>query len=127
MLYGGVWPARRVVLELVHRHRSGGEPLERRPSHEPLAGGRLDHAHRVAGLDREARELDGLVGGDPARYAEEDPGHGAASRGPLPAVAVLQLVAGDLLEGDLEVVLRAGVDHRRRGLVERSLAGVVAV
>ena len=45
----------------------------------------------------------------------------------LLAVAVLDLPGGDLLEGDLEVVLRAGVHHRRRILVERSLAEVVVV
>src|SRR3954454_15017706 len=46
---------------------------------------------------------------------------------PLPAVAVLDLVGGDLLERDLEVVLRLGVHHRRRVLVERPLAEVVVV
>src|SRR3954451_1346052 len=43
------------------------------------------------------------------------------------AVAVLQLRGSDLLEGDLEVVLRAGLDHRRRVLVESPLAEVVVV
>src|SRR3954465_13829609 len=46
---------------------------------------------------------------------------------PLPAVAVLDLVCGDLLEGDLEVVLRLGVHHRGRVLVEGPLAEVVVV
>src|SRR4051794_19228587 len=46
---------------------------------------------------------------------------------PLPAVAVLDLVGRDLLEGDLEVVLRASLDHRRRVLVESPLAEVVVV
>src|SRR3954452_14677799 len=46
---------------------------------------------------------------------------------PLPAVAVLDLVCGDLLEGDLEVVLRLGVHHRRRVLVEGPLPKVVVV
>src|SRR4051812_50187053 len=46
---------------------------------------------------------------------------------PLPAVAVLDLVGGDLLECDLEVVLRLGVHHRRRVLVEGPLAEVVVV
>src|SRR5690348_5859404 len=45
----------------------------------------------------------------------------------LAAVAVLQLARGDLLEGDLEVVLRTGLDHRRRVLVESSLTEVVVV
>src|SRR4051794_13907813 len=43
------------------------------------------------------------------------------------AVAVLQLAGGDLFEGDLEVVLRAGLDHRRRILVESALTEVVVV
>src|SRR4051794_20695120 len=42
-------------------------------------------------------------------------------------VAVLQLPGRDLLEGDREVVLGPGVDHRRRELVEGSLAEVVVV
>src|SRR4051794_18005534 len=46
---------------------------------------------------------------------------------PLPAVAVLDLVGRDLLERDLEVVLRLRLDHRRRVLVERPLAEVVVV
>src|SRR3954471_9572709 len=46
---------------------------------------------------------------------------------PLPAVAVLDLVCGDLLERDLEVVLRLRVHHRRRILVEGPLAQVVVV
>src|SRR4051795_3235120 len=46
---------------------------------------------------------------------------------PLPAVAVLGLVCGDLLEGDLEVVLRLGVHHRRRVLVEGALPEVVVL
>src|SRR3954454_10235875 len=46
---------------------------------------------------------------------------------PLPAVAVLDLVGGGLLEGDLEVVLRLGVHHGRRVLVEGPLPEVVVV
>src|SRR3954469_17192453 len=42
-------------------------------------------------------------------------------------VAVLDLAAGDFLERDLEVVLGAGLDHRRRVLVESALAEVVVV
>src|SRR3712207_219486 len=40
---------------------------------------------------------------------------------------VLDLARGDFLERDREVVLRGGVDHRRRELVERPLAEVVVV
>src|SRR5215217_390320 len=43
------------------------------------------------------------------------------------AVLVLDLAGGDFLERDREVVLRAGVDHRGRELVERPLAEVVVV
>src|SRR3954467_11236919 len=43
------------------------------------------------------------------------------------AVAVLQLACSNLFEGDLQVVLRAGLDHGRRVLVESALAEVVVV
>src|SRR3954453_14852035 len=43
------------------------------------------------------------------------------------AVLVLDLAGRDFLEGDREVVLGAGVDHRGRELVERPLAEVVVV
>ena len=46
---------------------------------------------------------------------------------PVLAVVVLDLARGDFLEGDRQVVLRAGLDHRRRELVERPLAEVVVV
>src|SRR3954451_20385157 len=46
---------------------------------------------------------------------------------PLTAVTVLDLVCGDLLERDLEVVLRLRVHHRRRILVEGPLPEVVVV
>src|SRR4051794_13466635 len=46
---------------------------------------------------------------------------------PLPPVAVLDLVGCDLLEGDLQVVLRLGLHHRGRVLVERPLTEVVVV
>src|SRR5436190_13701542 len=45
----------------------------------------------------------------------------------LGAVSVGELAGRDLLERDLQVVLRTGLDHRRRVLVERSLAEVVVV
>src|SRR5436190_9501437 len=45
----------------------------------------------------------------------------------LRPVAVLDLARGDLLERDLEVVLRVRLDHRRRVLVEGPLAEVVVV
>src|SRR4051794_22876901 len=48
-------------------------------------------------------------------------------RGLALPVAVLDLAAGDFLEGDLEVVLGAGLDHRRRVLVESALTEVVVV
>src|SRR5215204_4848411 len=43
------------------------------------------------------------------------------------AVAVLDLAARDLFEGDRQVVLRTRVHHRRRELLERALAEVVVV
>src|SRR3954449_5397110 len=43
------------------------------------------------------------------------------------AVAVLQLACSNLFEGDLQVVLRAGLDHRGRVLVESALTEVVVV
>src|SRR5215218_6969450 len=59
--------------------------------------------------------------------AIRDPLSGSAG-GPSPsAVLVLDLARGELFERDREVVLRAGLDHRRRELVERALAEVVVV
>jgi len=43
------------------------------------------------------------------------------------SVVVLDLSGCDLLEGDRQIVFRAGFDHRGRELVERSLAEVVVV
>src|SRR5262245_19841119 len=93
--------ARGVGLELLYQHGRAGDSLERRPAHEVQARGRLDHADRMARRGREPDQLNGLVGGDPAAYAKQDPGQVR-----LLAVAVLDLPGGDLLEGDLEVVLR---------------------
>src|SRR4051812_46492099 len=45
----------------------------------------------------------------------------------LRPVVVAELVFGDFLEGDLQVVLRTRLDHRRGVLVERSLTEVVVV
>src|SRR5215813_15351725 len=45
----------------------------------------------------------------------------------LPAVVVRDLALGDLLEGKRQVVLRAGLDERRRELVEGALAELVVV
>src|SRR5215207_5367071 len=42
-------------------------------------------------------------------------------------VAVLDLSAGSLLERDRQVVLRRGLDHRRRELLEGALSEVVVV
>src|SRR5438105_15884315 len=46
--------------------------------------------------------------------------------GPLPVV-VLQLALSDLFKCDRQVVLRVGLNHRRRELVESALAEVVVV
>src|SRR5688572_29380513 len=51
----------------------------------------------------------------------------AIPRSCLDAVPVLDLVGRYFLERDLEVVLRAGLDHRRRVLVESPLTEVVVV
>src|SRR3954464_13976221 len=51
----------------------------------------------------------------------------AAAGWPGLAVVVLDLARGDFLERDRQVVLRTGLDHRRRELVERALAEVVVV
>src|SRR4051794_30908023 len=45
----------------------------------------------------------------------------------LGAVSDLDLVAREFLESDLQVVLRTRLDHRRRVLIERTLAEVVVV
>ena len=53
-----------VALELVHQHRRAGHALEGRLAHELQAGGRLDHAHGVAGAGGQPDQLHRLVGGD---------------------------------------------------------------
>src|SRR5438477_2365792 len=45
----------------------------------------------------------------------------------LLGVRVLELALGDLLEGHRQVVLRAGLDQRRREVVEGALAELVVV
>ena len=66
-----------VAFELVDQDWRAGDALEGGRAHEPLGGGRLDHAHGVAGPRGEADELDCLVCGDPTGDAEQDAGHGA--------------------------------------------------
>src|SRR3954469_11218797 len=61
------------------------------------------------------------------RQCRRSPRAAAASIQALRPVAVVDLARGDLLEGDLQVVLRVRVDHRRRVLVERPLTEVVVV
>src|SRR3954451_7930925 len=56
----------------------------------------------------------------------ETPSNSRATGNLLP-VLVLDLAGGDLFEGDRQVVLRAGVHHRRRKLVEGALTEVVVV
>src|SRR5262249_53299471 len=43
------------------------------------------------------------------------------------SVRILELALGDLLEGHRQVVLRAGLDQRRREVVERPLTELVVV
>ena len=69
----GVGAAGRVALELVDEHGGAGDALEGRPADEAQARRRLDHPHGVARAGREADQLDCLVRGDPAGYAEQDP------------------------------------------------------
>ena len=71
-----VCPPRRIGLELAHEDRRAGDPLECRAPHEALGRRGLDHADRMPGLDRQPGQLHGLVGGDPAAHAKEDPSHG---------------------------------------------------
>ena len=67
--------ARRIPLELVDERGRSGDPLERGASNELEGRARLEHAHRVAGLRREADELDRLVRGDAAADPEQDACH----------------------------------------------------
>ena len=67
-------------LPLRDQHGRAGDGGERGRADEARRGLGLDHAHRVARLRREARELERLVGRDPAGDAEEDAGHA-----PLPS------------------------------------------
>ena len=65
----------RIALELAGQHRGADDRLERGGADEALRGGRHRDAHAVARLGRQARELERLVGGDAAAYAEQDAGH----------------------------------------------------
>ena len=95
---------------------------------EALGAGRDERDDLVAVLDEQPHELARLVGGDAAGDAEEDSRHGRivpvrarrvhALAARLALVLVLDLALGDLLEGHGQVVLRARLDQRRRGLVE---------
>ena len=88
----GVGAARRVGLELARR--STGAPViaanDAAPTKRWLAR-RLDHAHGVAGLDRQPRELERLVGRDPAADSEEQPRHLGVQAPPGLPVVVLEL------------------------------------
>jgi hypothetical protein len=68
----------RVVLPLGRQHRGAGDAGEGRGADEARRRRRLDDAHRMAGLDGQPGQLEGLVGGDPARDAEEDARHAPA-------------------------------------------------
>ena len=71
----GEGAAQLVALELAGQHRRAGDGREARGADEALRGLGLDHAHGVAGLGGQPRELERLVGGDPAGDAEEDARH----------------------------------------------------
>ena len=77
-------PGRRRAAGRARTRRSA--PARRRsPRTKPrprsaVAAGVISDPHAVAGAGREPRELERLVGGDPAAYAEQDAGH----RGGLP-------------------------------------------
>ena len=72
------------------------------------------HPHAMAGDRRQPGQLQRLVGGDPAAYAEQDSGHrlppGVRRAGArLGAVLVFELALGKLFERDREVVPRRRV------------------
>src|SRR4051794_37300342 len=99
----GEGAARRVALELVDQDGGARDALEGGAPDELERTLGLQDAHGVTGLPGQASQLDSLVGGYPARNSEKDARH---ARLPLGAVVIRQLVVGDLLERDLEVVLR---------------------
>ena len=68
-------PAEGVPLELVDQHRPADDSVERRAPHEPLRGGRHQHAHAMTRSREKPGQLDRAVGGDPAAHAEQDPRH----------------------------------------------------
>src|SRR5689334_14953320 len=80
-------------------------------------GARRDEGHDLmAAANEQPNELARLVGGDATGHTHEHAGH--AGIVPLLRVLVLELALGDFLEGHGEVVLGAGLDERRRCLLE---------
>jgi hypothetical protein len=71
----GEGAAQRVGLPLGDEHGRTGDSGERRGPDEPRRRLRLDHAHRMPGLGRQARELQRLVGRDPTGDAEQNAPH----------------------------------------------------
>jgi hypothetical protein len=67
--------AGRVTLELVGEYGGADDSLEGRGADEATGGRRHHHTDAVPGLGREARQLERLVGGNPAADPEEDPAH----------------------------------------------------
>ena len=91
------------------------EGEERVRGDEPLGARRDDRVDVVARPHQQPQERARLVGRDPPGDSEQDAGH------PVPLdgwVLVLDLPAGDLFHRHRQVVLRAGLDQRRRGFLE---------
>ena len=88
--------ARQVLVEIV-AGGPAGERGEGLGADEPLGAGRDERDHVVPALDEQARQLAGLVGGDPAGDAEQDPAHArivpATARCGCSAAAAVRLEA----------------------------------
>ena len=123
--------ARRVALELARQDRRAAERGERRRADEAL--------RRLASARRAPRGRPWWPGARPRapcrrrsrRRRRGGPRHARLPaprvEPPLAPVVVVDLARGDFLEGDRQVVLRTGLHHRRRELVEGPLTEVVVV
>ena len=85
-LLSGKGAARGVALELAHEHRRAAQRSEGSRTYEAPARRRLHHPHGMSGSGRQAHQLERLVCGDAATYAEQDSGH-SLTFSPAPQLA----------------------------------------
>ena len=92
-LLSGKGAARRVALELAHEHGRAAQRSEGSRTYEAPTRRRLHHPHGMSGSGRQAHQLERLVCGDAATYAEQDSGH-SLTFSPAPQLASATVRAG---------------------------------